>query len=150
MSDLFSALAGVVVGGVVGGVSTYFCGIKIQEKLFRKAAGVRLWEAFKPEWTELNPVNIPGRLNTSILLKEAFPRHLAAVREFKMALPSKRWPDFDQSWQEYYGYQDHPNQPFLEQYMDQGVSSDKGKENRLLAFQRIGKILSFAEEEKKI
>ena len=84
-----------------------------------------------------------GKGDAYAWLKEAFPKHEKAYLQFRSRINGRSRKRFDEAWKDYYCFYNGNPTPFSEPYFA-GGNEILAKENRLLALQRIKRILSFA------
>jgi hypothetical protein len=90
-----------LLGVLFGSVLTYWCAVKLAKRNGRRDAGRRLREAFMPELAALDPVT-GSKTDVESVLRDAWPRHHAAVSELMFHLsPSKRVA-LEAAWRQYY------------------------------------------------
>jgi hypothetical protein len=122
-----------------------------QRQEFNKAAAI-FRDAFLPEITFLRHNANIGSLGSGNDLCELLQfgyidRHLKALEVFKPHLPPKKRKNINKAWQEYCCHQINSSIPFLEQYSWKVANKgmDYEKQLKILALDRIEKILEFAE-----
>ncbi len=117
-----------------------------RRKEFNEAAA-KFRSAFKDELLALNPALSRNSVDTAELLETAFDKHRMAVFDFSPFLPSKSIKGFDEAWHEYYRYDNAPEGIIhgLAKYSGVGHGYEEKRRLRLLAAERIEKILKFAE-----
>lgn len=142
-----SAIA--LLGVVVGSATTYCGALRLAKRDARREAGRRLREAFYPELAALDPAT--GSKNgaeVESLLREAWPRHRAAVSEFMIHLPAARRQSFEVAWRKY--YERGSGIRFYDYHMtgsstDDPASSSSGNPRERF-MERVDAILRFTEE----
>jgi hypothetical protein len=90
-----------LLGVVFGSVLTYWCAVKLARRNARRDAGRRLREAFLPELAALDPVT-GSTTDVEHLLREAWPRHHAAVAELMFHLSPNKRAALETAWRQYY------------------------------------------------
>lgn len=109
-------------------------------------AAKRFRDAFKEELLALSPNLSKCEKDTSEILEVAFEKHRIAVFDFKPFLSGDELAGFDKAWGEYYRYENAPEFTVhgLEQYSAKGHGYTEGRRLRLLAAERIERLLEFA------
>lgn len=91
-------LAGVALGGLIG----YLSASRIAHLNARLAAGVKLRCAFALELASMRLARTDEFGVVDRLLSEAFPRHAAAIEEYRFVVRRKDKPAYQQTWEKYY------------------------------------------------
>lgn len=106
---------------------------------FHREAEEEIISAFQPELTALK---LHDEKTTKILDDASYRRHFSAIENNKDKLPEKR-EELINAWNEF-AFDNNPNKiPYYEKYADV-YSLETNKQNRLLAIERIEKIISIA------
>ena len=87
---------------LIGALITYWLAWELAKKTARQEAGRRLREAFEPELAALDPITGQKTNNIEGLLKDAWPRHRAAVSELMFHLPLRKRAGLATAWRDYY------------------------------------------------
>lgn len=125
-------LINVALGGLVG----YFSAARISRLNGRRAGGVRLRATFAPELASMRLARTDKDLGgVEGLLREAFPRHAAAIEEYRFFVRPKDQAAYQQAWEEYYSIGGSVS--FVDYYMGE-------KPNELFE-QRVQAILRFTQ-----
>ena len=134
MDSGFFAIAGAVVGGLLGFGGTWF-----NNRLsFHRMAASDLRAAFAPEVAFMRLTNIEGDA-IKIKLEAAFDKHALAVEKFRYFVRTKDRDTYDQAWRSYYEQGPGGSVRFYEYYM--GAEQQKGKDS---FHKHINLILVFA------
>jgi hypothetical protein len=92
-------LAGVVAGGLVG----FFSARKISDLNARRQAGAALRAAFAGEIAKVRLAHAADKsIKIEQVLLEAFPRHAAAIEEYRFFVNPKDEAAYERAWREYY------------------------------------------------
>jgi hypothetical protein len=112
---------------------------------FNEAAR-RFRDAFKEELLALSPNLSKWEKDTSEILEAAFEKHRIAVFDFKPFLSKDELAGFHQAWGDYYRYENTPESTVhgLAQYSGKGHGYTEARRLRLLAAERIERLLEFA------
>jgi len=97
------ALLGVLLGASI----TYVCALTLANRNARREAGRRLREAFAPELAALHPTSGDRSLTPAVIeerLRNAFPRHRAAIVEAGFYLSANERENFEKVWRAYYEF----------------------------------------------
>jgi hypothetical protein len=114
-----------------------YLSIRRNRDLPRRGAAEQLFEAFKDEIQGLSY----DRVNTSRMLKEAFPRHESAYLQFRPHLKGKALRKYDEAWKEYSRVLDETFSPSAEPYSVGGTQT-LARERQQLALTQILRFLS--------
>ena len=116
----------------------------MQNRQARKRAGDVLYEAFSEELALLRvPPKEQGIENDfNVILENAFRKHQAAILHFNRHLCDSKSIDFMNAWEKYYSRSDG-EKIYFDQYAAMSSGFHNQKEPRLVAIERIEKILSF-------
>lgn len=139
-------VGGTVVGTLLGALLGYRFSLSLATVTARREAAAKFRAAFKDELLALNPALSRNSVDTCTLLESAFDKHRSAVYDFMQHLKSPEKEEFEQAWEEYYRYENAPKFtiPGFSQYSKHGCSVTEARNRRLLAAQRIEKLLGFA------
>jgi len=107
-----------ILGAAIGIVGSYFVAIRLARNHAKTIAGLRLRDAFAPEFIKLQTSEAFGLTEIPDMLKAAFPKHKMAVDEFMFSLKGKQLDAFDKIWREYYCDPDEETPKFI-QYCDE-------------------------------
>lgn len=140
-------VGGTLAGALLGVWLGYRLSLSLANLSVKRDAAAKFRAAFKDELLALNPTLSRNTVDTCTLLESAFDKHRSAVFDFKQYLKGAEKAQFEQAWQVYYRYEDAPDFtiPGFTQYSGVGCGLTEAKHRRLLAAQRIEKLLSFAE-----
>jgi hypothetical protein len=137
---LLSAVVGAILGAIIGGICTYLGAVRMAGRERLLDAGRRLREAFQLELAVLEGKG--DKVNTSVVLENAFQKHLIAVNDFRYALTGCKRDAFNQAWEQYH-CTDSGNNKFIHSLDQYGGFPSERDENRKLAIDKINHILSF-------
>lgn len=130
-----------LIGVFVGSAITYWGAIRLARRNARREAGRRLREAFYPELAALDPATgLKNGAEVESILREAWPRHHAAVSEFMVHLPPRKRQAFEEAWRQY-----HEVGGGIRFY-DYQYASSASDNPRNKFRERVDAILRFAEE----
>jgi hypothetical protein len=139
MDSPLIAIAGTLLGVLVGAWLTYRFSLDLTKTNAKHFAAIKLREAFFPELANLKYFSQNFTLGQSEkILEAAFEKHYIAVNEFRFYLEGDELEAFTQAWREYYGYP-HEDRSNFGQYM---ALPDMIKK----AIDRIEAILAFTKE----
>ena len=128
---------GNVVATISGGLIGYFSASRIARLNTRLAAGVKLRCAFAPELAQMRLTRTYKSFNNvKTLLEDAFPRHAAAIEEYRFFVRPKYESAYQDAWEAYYC-------DFLEYAM--GEDGETPQERFKLFEQRVHAILRFTQ-----
>ena len=114
-----------LLGVLVGALITYAFALRLGNRNARRDAGRRLREAFRPELALMDAVTDSKSIDVEHLLREAWPKHHAAVSELMFNLSAHKRAELEAVWREYYEvggsirffdyhFGDHPLEKFRE------------------------------------
>lgn len=107
------SLAGVGLGGLIGFLSAN----RMSKFTARREAGARLRATFAKEIALVRLAHGADKsINVEAVLKEAFPRHAAAIEAYRFFVRPDDLPAFDKAWREY--YEVGGSVRFFDYYMD--------------------------------
>ena len=148
--ELGSFSFGTVVGGIVCATAAHYLtkSRNIENRRIKEfnGAAAKFRTAFKDELLALNPALSHNFTDTAELLEAVFDKHRMAVFDFRPFLSSESIQGFDKAWQEYYRYDNAPEHIIhgLNKYSGVGHGYEEKMRLRLLAAERIEKLLCFA------
>ncbi len=124
-----------ILGALIASVCTFRFALHLQRRQARLEAGRRLREAFSGELAAVASPNTDPGIVVEHMLQQAFPKHLAAVNEFKFHLSGQERLDFDEAWHSYWHVGGSVR--FFDYYM--------GENAKGVFEERVGNILRFTE-----
>lgn len=154
MSDtLFAALAGALIGGLLGIVSTYFATRKAHATALEtikvaefNSAAIEFFNAFLPTIMALDEryqTRDVEDVNVMEVIEKNIKEQTIAMLRFRLYLPADRVESFNNSWRTYCRFDINDGSPknqFLALYNESILD---GQPTRQVALTRINRLLSF-------
>ena len=91
-----------LTGALIGAAITYCYAVRLAKRNARREAGRQVREAFRPEIAAMDPVAGEEGRDVERLLREAWPKHHAAVSELMFHLPPHERAALETAWRAYY------------------------------------------------
>jgi hypothetical protein len=131
-AQIFINLAGIAIGGLIGFLSAN----RVSRLNARRQAAATLRAAFAPEIAQVRLAHSADKsIKIENVLKEAFPRHAAAIEAFRFYVKARDRAAFENAWREYYKVGGSIR--FFNYYMDD--AKFETFENKVNAFLRFAK-----------
>lgn len=99
IANILASLGGVIGGGLIG----YFSASRISRFNARREVGAKLRAAFAHEQSLMRLAALKHKtIEVESLLAGAFPKHAAAIEEYRPFVRPKSQAAYQQAWEEYY------------------------------------------------